>query len=292
MATQAKRPASPGKDASVPAALMEGCHPALLPDSFTAVPPMRPSDFRSFLALLFLIPLAAPGPAATPQPAIPFRTTASRDEDDLRDPQLPASARRGDEAPFDAPRRRTSGLPGGDELFLQPTTFTPYDRYFNSVRAVIANLEPREATMVTVCHLMKVGHSFTYLSRDPYRPDPPRLTEAQHSGDCKSKALWLYDSLADAGALFVIGKSEKNVSTSHAWVYWRGGGRWWILDCTDRSDPIAADTVSPDRYVPYYSYGKNGTYRHKATWVGPAEKSPAGSTAAVGTHAASSKKSR
>ncbi len=259
-------------------------------DKFPAIPPMRLSDFRHFLALLLLTPLAVR--AATLQPAIPFRTTASSSEADLREPLFRSTPRRSDQLSSETPPRRSSGLPGGDELFLQATTFTPYDRYFNSVRAVIANLEPRGATMATACHLMKVGRSFTYLSRDPYRPDPPRLTEAQHAGDCKSKALWLYDSLADAGALFAIGKAERNATTSHAWVYWRCGGRWWILDCTDRSDPIAADTVSSDRYVPYYSFGKSGTYRHKATWVSPTEKSPDTSTVAVGTLAVSRKKTR
>jgi hypothetical protein len=155
--------------------------------------------------------------------------------------------------------------PGGRELDLQPTGSTPYDRYFSSVRYVIGAMEPHGATMAGACHLMKIGHSFAYKTRDPYRPDPPKLTELQHSGDCKSKALWLYDNLADSGALFVIGKAEKNLRTSHAWVYWRCDGRWWILDCTERADPIAADSVSPNRYVPYYSFGKLGTYRHPAT---------------------------
>jgi hypothetical protein len=154
--------------------------------------------------------------------------------------------------------------PGGRELELQPTSSTPYDRYFGSVRSVIAGMEPHSMTMGTACHLMKVGHSFAYVTRDPYRPDPPKLTEVQHSGDCKSKALWLYDNLADGDALFVIGKAEKYLRTCHAWVYWRNGGRWWILDCTDRADPIAADSVSPDRYIPYYSFSKRGTYRHPA----------------------------
>jgi hypothetical protein len=164
--------------------------------------------------------------------------------------------------------------PGGRELELQPTSSTPYDRYFGSVRAVIASMEPHPTYMAKVCHLMKVGHSFDYVSRDPYRPDPPKLTEIQRSGDCKSKALWLYDSLADGTALFVIGKAEKSLRTSHAWVYWRCDGRWWILDCTDRADPIAMDTVSPDRYIPYYSFGKLGTYRHPSTKVnfGPANE--------------------
>jgi hypothetical protein len=131
----------------------------------------------------------------------------------------------------------------------------------------MANMEARPVTMYRACHLMKIGRSFEYKSRDPYRPDPPRLTELRHSGDCKSKALWLFENLGDSGALFVIGKAEKNLRTSHAWVYWRCDGRWWILDCTDRADPVAADTVLPDRYVPYYSYGKLGTYRHPAAQI-------------------------
>jgi len=91
----------------------------------------------------------------------------------------------------------------------------------------------------------------------------------QHSGDCKSKSLWLLDSLADGNALLCIGKSEKNLRTSHAWIYWRSGGRWWIMDSTDRADPIAADTVSADRYIPYYSFGKCGTFRHPAARLSP-----------------------
>src|SRR5262249_44885297 len=139
--------------------------------------------------------------------------------------------------------------PGGYELDLQPTSSTPYDPYFNSVRSVMANFEAQKTSMGRAAHLMKIGYNFNYQTSDPYRPDPPKLTEAQQAGDCKSKALWLFENIGDPGALFVIGKIEKNSRTSHAWVYWRYGGRWWILDCTDRTDPIAADSVSSDRYV-------------------------------------------
>lgn len=137
--------------------------------------------------------------------------------------------------------------------------------------------------MAETCHLMKIGHSFEYVTRDPYRPDPPKLTETKRAGDCKSKALWLYDSLADAGALFVIGKIEKNARNSHAWVYWRNGGRWWILDCTERTDLIAADSVSSSRYVPYYSFGKSGSYRHEATRLISGEEADAAATPATGS---------
>jgi hypothetical protein len=214
---------------------------------------MSPRDLRYLLALLSVPALAAQDPPASPLVTAIIRPANFRHDVLLRDSSADSS-----HGSFALP-------PGGRELELQPTSSTPYDHYFGNVRTVIASLEPHGTSMARACHLMKVGHSFEYLSRDPYRPDPPKLTELQHSGDCKSKALWLFDNLADSGALFVIGKAEKNLRTSHAWVYWRCDGRWWILDCTDRADPIAADSVSPDRYVPYYSFGKLGTYRHPAT---------------------------
>jgi hypothetical protein len=151
------------------------------------------------------------------------------------------------------------------ELDLQPTTFTPYDPYLGTVRSVIAQLDERDATMAAACELMREGRQFHYLAVDPYRPQAPAVTEARHAGDCKSKALWLYDHLGDPAAFFVIGKLQLGTHTSHAWVYWRNEGRWWILDPTDRFTPISADSVASNRYVPYYSYARSGKFRHKAT---------------------------
>ena len=151
------------------------------------------------------------------------------------------------------------------ELALQPTTFTPYDRYIGVVRTVIDNAPGRAHSVAAACTFMREARAFRYATRDPYRADPPAVTEARHEGDCKSKALWLYDQLGDPTALFVIGKVVKGAKSSHAWLYWRHDSRWWILDPTNRSAPIAADSVARDRYVPYYSFGKGGTYRHPAT---------------------------
>jgi hypothetical protein len=212
-------------------------------------------NFRYFLALVSLQPLAAQERIIATSSTVPFRAAALGRDVLLRD-----------SAPLSSPGKFTLP-PGGQDLELQPTTSTPYDRFFGSVRAVMAALNSQGATMAETCHLMKVGYSFQYVTRDPYRPDPPKLTELQRAGDCKSKSLWLYEKLGDSGALFAIGKADKRSHTSHAWVYWRHGGRWWILDCTDRKDPIAADSVSSDRYVPYYSFGKIGAYRHPTTRV-------------------------
>lgn len=245
---------------------------------------MRLRDLSTALALVALPVFAAQEPAASSPASAKFRRTNFRHDVLLRD---------GDDAPPAAIARASFPLPpGGRELELQPTSSTPYDRYFGSVRAVLASMEPHTASMTHVCHLMKVGHSFDYISRDPYRPDPPKLTEMQHSGDCKSKALWLFDNLADSGALFVVGKAEKSLRTSHAWVYWRCNSRWWILDCTDRADPIAADTVSPDRYVPYYSFSKLGTYRHTATQVSTPPANPVTANTAAGSSPSGLRKTR
>ena len=151
------------------------------------------------------------------------------------------------------------------ELALQPAAFTPYDRYLGAVRTVIDKTSDRGNSVAAACTFLREARSFRYATRDPYRADPPAVTAARREGDCKSKALWLYDRLSDPTALFVIGKVVKGAKSSHAWLYWRHESRWWILDPTNRSAPIAADSVSRDRYVPYYSFGKGGTYRHAAT---------------------------
>lgn len=175
---------------------------------------------------------------------------------------------RSPERPIPPPTGTRSTQPAvapGRDIEFQPTTFTPYDAYLGPTRSVLARVDSRNASMVTACELMREGRSFRYLATDPYRAQSPAVTEARHAGDCKSKALWLYDHLGDPGAFYVIGKLERRSRASHAWVYWRHNGRWWILDPTDRSTPIAADSVPAGRYVPYYSYSRAGSFRHGAT---------------------------
>ncbi len=152
------------------------------------------------------------------------------------------------------------------ELALQPAVETPYDRYSGSVRTVIARLDLRPSGMARARELMSVAHAFRYrTSQDPYRAALPEATESSRTGDCKAKSLWLYDQLGDPEALYVIGKTFKGTKSNHAWIYWHCDSRWWILDPTNRSTPVPADTFPDDRYVPYYSFGKAGTFRHRAT---------------------------
>ena len=153
------------------------------------------------------------------------------------------------------------------ELSLQPASYTPYDRYSGSVRTVIDRLDWRPANMVRVRALMGEAHDFRYRSSHPYLAALPETTAAARSGDCKAKSLWLYDRLGDPSALYVIGKTFKGAKSNHAWVYWRSDDRWWILDPTNRSTPVPADSLPDDRYVPYYSFGKQGVFRHPKTYI-------------------------
>ena len=168
--------------------------------------------------------------------------------------------------------RRREIPPAVRELSLQPASFTPYDRHFGIVRSVIAGTDGGDASMGQACRLMEQCRLFRYVVSDPYRPNPPAETAERRSGDCKSKALWLYEKLGDPAALYVVGKQERRSKTSHAWVLWRSQGRWWILDPTTHSSPITAASVARNRYVPYYSFGKGGAYRHPATRILLAEE--------------------
>jgi len=216
-------------------------------------------------------------PAGTPAPSRSVKA-----------PAVPRPQRRA--VPASTPAAPTATpyplVAGGAQLWLQPTSFTPYDRYMGTVRSVINHLAPHPATMPLVCQLMKEGRHFTYVMGDPYAANPPTVTAMEQAGDCKAKALWLYRGLGDTDALFVIGKTTRHSRTSHAWVYWRNENRWWILDCTNRSQPLAADSIPDDRYIPYYSYGRSGSYRHKATRLLINPISPNGGTPAVADHSA------
>lgn len=152
-------------------------------------------------------------------------------------------------------------------LGLQPTSFTPYDRFLDNVWPVLRHLDNGEVSMLRVMRLMETGHSFAYRFTDPYRPQSPELTATRRSGDCKSKALWLCAALGDPSALWVVGKKSRTSEDNHAWVYWRSEGRWYILDCTENNRPVEAGSIPRDRYIPYYSFGKVGAFRHMATRI-------------------------
>jgi hypothetical protein len=148
-----------------------------------------------------------------------------------------------------------------------PASDTPYDPYMSPVKQVLTHLTNDDASMDRVRQLMREGRAFRYSFTSPYVAATPDVTAATRAGDCKAKALWLADQLNDQSIRFVIGKARRTSQMSHAWLLWQHANRWYILDCTNNWYPIPADRVSSSQYIPYYSFAKNGEYRHRATEV-------------------------
>jgi hypothetical protein len=142
------------------------------------------------------------------------------------------------------------------------TSRTPYDPYMRPVRQVLRTLDGEGTSMERVQALMRQGNGFRYSFVEPYVASLPSVTAARRAGDCKDKALWLCDQINDENVRFVVGKARSESRMSHAWVMWQHQGRWWILDCTNTSRPIPVDSVSRRDYIPLYSWGKEGAFRH------------------------------
>jgi hypothetical protein len=145
--------------------------------------------------------------------------------------------------------------------------YTPYDSYMRPVRTVLRQLDGEGTSMDRVRSLMRKGRNFRYSYENPYIAMHPRVTEARRAGDCKDKALWLADNIGDENIRFVVGKARRDSRISHAWLMWENEGRWWVLDCTNTSQPIPVDRLSRNEYIPLYSWGKSGTYRHSSTRI-------------------------
>lgn len=149
---------------------------------------------------------------------------------------------------------------------------TPYDRYLAPVKSVLTHLDGGRPDMNRVRQLMREGHSFRYLFTDPYVACAPEVTGTRRSGDCKDKALWLASQLNDPSIRFVVGKARSSSKISHAWLLWKNESLWYILDCTNLAAPVAVEKVSPKEYIPYYSFARNGTFRHQSTQLLTADR--------------------
>lgn len=139
---------------------------------------------------------------------------------------------------------------------------TPYDPYLRPVKQVLGSLSGSSADLNRVAELMRTGHSFRYSFTEPYLAQLPSVTAATKKGDCKAKSLWLADQLGDKNIRYVIGKATRTSKISHAWLMWNDGSRWWVLDPTNVSKPIPAESTSRNEYIALYSYDSARSYRH------------------------------
>jgi len=160
---------------------------------------------------------------------------------------------------------------------------TPYDPYLRPVKQVLGGLNGSSAELTRVAELMRTGHGFRYSFTEPYLAQLPAVTAATKKGDCKAKSLWLAHQLGDRNVRYVIGKATRTSKISHAWLMWNDGSRWWVLDPTNVSKPIPAESTSRNEYIALYSYDSGRSYRHAGLNGGIAQvatkSSPVGSKA-------------
>lgn len=92
----------------------------------------------------------------------------------------------------------------------------------------------------------------------------PAEVKSARAGDCKGKALALYELMLVNGATnvrFVIGKRRLGDSLTHAWLEWEGNDANYILDPTFNWLAVKAADRGSARYVPLYVYEGAHKYR-------------------------------
>ena len=84
------------------------------------------------------------------------------------------------------------------------------------------------------------------------------------TGDCKGKALAMYEAMQLIGATnvrFIIGKHHAGDWFTHAWVQWDTANGSFVLDPTFNRRLVRAEQ-NPTRYIPLYAY--EGMLRYRA----------------------------
>jgi hypothetical protein len=141
-------------------------------------------------------------------------------------------------------------------ILFAETRNSPYEPYAGNIRSVMKQLDGNGADMEEVRSLMRRARSFRYAMRHPFKAAHPEVTSATHAGDCKDKALWLAQQMDDESVRYVIGRKDPSSPILHAWLTWNHDGQAWVLDCTNRRDPIPRERLRSGQYVPMYSWRK------------------------------------
>src|SRR5438046_1622777 len=159
---------------------------------------------------------------------------------------------------------------GSTSVGLAQSTFlkvaaTPYDRQMARIEPTLA---ARSGHAIDRLSFALINQWMIELRSMPYRYSrewrTPSEVEAMRMGDCKGKALALYDRMQLNGARnlrFVIGKRRASDSLTHAWLEWETELGTLLLDPTFN---WTATTKIPDgrNYIAFYGY--EGAHKYQA----------------------------
>jgi hypothetical protein len=153
---------------------------------------------------------------------------------------------------------------------------TPYDHQMMRIQPVLA-WQPTEVP--GSISLSLVNQSMTRLRRLRYRYSnqwqTPEEVGAARCGDCKGKAIALYQFMQSIGAAnvrFVIGKHHAGDWFTHAWLEWETANGELVLDPTFNRNVIRAEKLDSSKYIPLYVF--EGTQRYRAVNGAVAEERP------------------
>jgi hypothetical protein len=145
---------------------------------------------------------------------------------------------------------------------------TPYDHQMARIQPVLCTPVPPRHRDVS---LLLVNHWIGELRAIPYRycmewKTPSELAH-EPTGDCKGKAVALYQRMRENGACdvrLVIGRRAPTSRSTHAWVEWTTESATYVLDPTINWAAQRVNEISDNSYVPYYAYTGNRRYRAAA----------------------------
>ena len=178
-------------------------------------------------------------------------------------------------APF--PLKRAFALTLALLIFSTVTSFatplllsvkrTPYDRQMARIQPILSTPAANHRDV----SLLVVNHWIWELRLIPYRfsmewKAPAELAH-EPAGDCKSKALALYQRMRENGARdlrLVIGRRAPTSRSTHTWVEWTTESGTYVLDPTINWAAQRVDEIADNSYVPYYAYAGNRRYRAAA----------------------------
>jgi|KBSMisStandDraft_5_1062788.scaffolds.fasta_scaffold254030_2 hypothetical protein len=142
---------------------------------------------------------------------------------------------------------------------------TPYDRQMMPVTLILnASANPRPSFI----SLVALNQWVLQLREMPYRFSKTWKTPAEVNsdqwGDCKGKAVALYQTLQENGAgnvRLVIGKHRLRDHKTHAWVEWETPQGTFLLDPTLNWTATLTDLQDRSTYIPLYAFAGGHKYR-------------------------------
>jgi hypothetical protein len=156
--------------------------------------------------------------------------------------------------------------------FASPLLFsaksTPYDHQMARIQPVLNTPAPLRHRDLS---LLLVNHWIGELRAIPYRfsmewKTPSELAH-EPTGDCKGKAVALYQRMREHGAgdlRLVIGRRAPTSRSTHTWVEWTTESATYVLDPTINWTARRMNEIAGNSYVPFYAYAGSRRYRAAA----------------------------